>query len=267
MRSQKLALLLATSMALAAWLLYSLSAANASGVHYVATSCDGVPSPCYITVQAAVDAAEPGDEILVATGIYTGISFHNPISSVVYISKTVTIQDGYTITNWTMPYPITQPTTLHAQGHGRVVCIVSNANPTIEGLHITGGDAEDGNGGGVFAEGDVIFRNNLVFCNKAGNGGGMYLGGDLQLSGNTIVSNAAKLGGGLYFNDSTAILDGNIITGNVATNGGAGVVLSKSDAVFTNTVITDNTSGLGLGTGLHISLSSVTCYTPLSPET
>jgi len=94
-------------------------------------------------VQYAVDKAESGDEILVATGVYTDVHPRDGSIQVVFISKTVTIRGGYTTTNWTTRYPITQPTTLDAQGQGRVLHITGDISPTVEGLRITGGDATE----------------------------------------------------------------------------------------------------------------------------
>jgi pectin methylesterase-like acyl-CoA thioesterase len=87
------------------------------------TGCD------YSSVQAAVDAARDGDLIKVAEGTYTDIHARprnditttGIVTQVVYISKTVVIQGGYTVTDWTMPFPITQPAILDAQGQGRVI--------------------------------------------------------------------------------------------------------------------------------------------------
>ncbi|MEE8391229.1 MAG: hypothetical protein V3S14_10605 [Anaerolineae bacterium] len=90
------------------------------GVLYVApggddaNTCITFTAPCR-TVQAAVDGATTGDTIHVASGVYTDVSARAGITQVVYISKSVTIQGGYTATNWAPPYPITQPTILDAQ--------------------------------------------------------------------------------------------------------------------------------------------------------
>lgn len=107
----------------------------------------------YSSIQAAVDAAQPGAVIKVAAGVHTGVSarpvppdYGNPpasglITQVVYITKSVVIQGGYTTTNWTTPFPVTQPTTLDAEGQGRVIFITGDVSPTIGGLRITGGNA------------------------------------------------------------------------------------------------------------------------------
>jgi len=114
----------------------------------------------YDNIQAAVDAASDGDVIKVAAGVYTGtvLRLSPPgyqvapavITQVVYISKSLTIRGGYTVTNWTTSYPLTQPTTLDAEGQGgKRVIVVGGGNVTVklENLRITGGDAS-GLGGG-----------------------------------------------------------------------------------------------------------------------
>ncbi len=129
-------------------------------------ACDQV----FTNVQAAVDAASGGEEIYVASGVYTDV-YTRPrndivttgvVTQMVYISKSVTIRGGYTTTNWATPYPLTQPTTLDAQGQGRVLYITGDISPTIEGLRITGGNAVGlgGNLGGN-AGGWIVTNHNL----------------------------------------------------------------------------------------------------------
>jgi hypothetical protein len=135
------------------------------------------PNECaYSSVQAAVDAANDGDVIKVASGTYTDVHQRNGITQVVYISKTVTIQGGYTNTNWTTSYPITQPTTLDAQGQGRVMVITGNISPTIDRLRITGGDAtglsgglwgKDSGGGMYIITATATITSNYIFSNTA----------------------------------------------------------------------------------------------------
>jgi hypothetical protein len=59
------------------------------------------------------------------------------VTQVVYVSVTLieTVHDDELTTS----DPIANPTTLNAQGQGRVIYITGGINPTIEGLRITGG--------------------------------------------------------------------------------------------------------------------------------
>ncbi len=108
------------------------------------------PSGCaYSSVQAAVDAANDGDVIKMAAGVYTDVSVRprdditttGVVTQVVYVSKTVTIQGGYTMANWITPDSDANLTTLDAQGRGRVIYVTGDISATFEGLRLTGGDA------------------------------------------------------------------------------------------------------------------------------
>ena len=62
------------------------------------------------------------------------------------VRKSVTIRGGYTTSFNEPPDPVANPTTLDAQGNGRVLFIAGvyfrpYISPTIEGLRIIGGDS------------------------------------------------------------------------------------------------------------------------------
>ncbi len=201
------------------------------------------PSGCaHSSIQEAVDAANPGDVIKVAQGIYTDVHVRKDITQVVYLSKTVAIRGGYTTTNWTTPYPITQPTTLDARGQGRGMVITGTITPSIEGLRITGGDAT-GLGGGP-GGGDV--------------GGGIYIYlAEATITDTTVYSNTAPIGGGLYLNESDSTLNGNRILNNTASGNGGGIYFQRSSARLNRNLLYHNGSSIG-GGGLYIGASSAT---------
>ncbi|MEE8392627.1 MAG: right-handed parallel beta-helix repeat-containing protein, partial [Anaerolineae bacterium] len=216
------------------------------------------PSDCmYSSIQAAVDAAVPGDIIKVASDIYTDIHARAGISQVVYISKTVTIRGGYTNAFTEPPDPEANPTTLDAGGSGRVLYVTGDVSPTVEGLRITGGDAT-GLGGGEFSWQDA--------------GGGVYvITASAVISNNYIFGNTLNSfsdqgrGGGVYLNHSNATLNGNVISNN-SSNGyygrGGGLYLDNSPAILSDNIINDNTVGTtmneGQGGGLYLFNSNAT---------
>ncbi len=59
-----------------------------------------------------------GDIIKVAEGTYTGVSAREGITQMVYISESITIQGGYTTSDWETPEPEVNITTLDARGKG-----------------------------------------------------------------------------------------------------------------------------------------------------
>ena len=200
-------------------------AVTTTSTRYVSTTgtdsddCTDSTSPCR-TVQYAVDQASEGRIITVASGVYTDIHQRASITQVVYISKTVTVRGSYTIDSWTTSDPENNPTTLDAQGQGRVLYITApepgtGISPTIEGLHITGGDTAvvadsewDGEpGGGVYAitatltlsRCRVVSNTSNRFAPFGGSGGGVYLRNsrNAALIGNIIRDNGAESGGGI----------------------------------------------------------------------
>ena len=228
-----------------------VSSPQAAVITVCTSGCD------YDTIQGAVDAAYVGDIIKVAAGTYAGVSVRSGTAQAVYLDKSLTIQGGYTLTDWSTAYPITQPTTFDAQDKGRVFYITGAISPTLAGLRITGGNAAGSGGtmdpggspydvgGGVhILTATVTLSNNVILSNTAATGGGLYMyGGRLTLCGNIISANTANLydGAGLYMENSAADLNGNIISANLANGGhGGGLYVSASSISFVGNTLSGN---------------------------
>jgi hypothetical protein len=211
----------------------TLPTAAASGPSYVAPHADcGTAMPCYATLQDAVDAAQPGDEIRVAQGVYTDVTafeytlagWTDTITQAVFIDTSLTVRGGYTITDWSTAQPITYPTVINPQGRGRgaVVTIPDPGTPitvTLEGLSITHGYAQ-GSGGGLYVHGASAV---ISGCYLAHNAGGF-------------------IGTGIYLNGRTMTLTNNVVAHN--TGPGYGVGIEMGEPVLTRNRITHNTNGL-----------------------
>jgi len=228
-----------------------------------ATNRDVCESGCtFSSIQAALDAAEDGDTVRVAQGLYfeNDIRIDDPI--------TVTIQGGWN-TSFTSRSSDPRLTIIDGMGLDRVFYIYASYDETIsvtiEGLTITNG--KRGDGGGIYARAragtssttdsilNLTLTNNRIVANQAFYwGGGIYVSAstssdvgsalvDFNLNNNRIAHNSAcSDGGGLvingYSNSSYSrnsllrfnIID-NEINGNTANNDGGGVyiILDRTD--------------------------------------
>jgi hypothetical protein len=228
-------------------------------------TCTDPGVPCR-TVQYAVDQASDGDEVLVATGVYTGTQARAGTIQIVYISKTVAVRGGYRADfgDWD---PDAYATTLDAERAGRVVF---SAGPgitlTLEGLRLTGGTAGPGGaGGGIYVmEAAALISNNGIYSNTADAfGGGIYLAGvNATLEANTMQNNtvldANNYGGGgaILADNSDLTLTGNLFCNNVVMGvagggdlgrGGGGLYQRGGTAILNKNTFRGNDAHRGGG--------------------
>ncbi|OGN90474.1 MAG: hypothetical protein A2Y88_03015 [Chloroflexi bacterium RBG_13_48_10] len=255
-------------------LLNAWSVQAASSILYVAPggACGGA-SPCYSTLQDAVDAAQPGDEIRVAVGMY-GIQAGT--DQVVKVDKNLTLIGGYTTSDWNSPDASSNPTILNAFTQGRVMVISGTLDVTVQGLRLVLGDAtglggypfcysEHDAGGGLYInKATVTLDQTWVLTNTApsnGYGGGLFAtDATLWLRNETIIrANEGGAGGGLYLTNSKANLNLVYVNDNEAggpwggcQHGGGGLnIVSGSQVEIMNSAIKGNrklitTSGAGI---------------------
>ncbi|MBT9143279.1 MAG: hypothetical protein DDT32_01626 [Syntrophomonadaceae bacterium] len=218
------------------------------------------------TIQHAINEAASGDTIRVAQGTYREL---------LSITKTLTLEGGWD-SSFMMRSADATLTVIDAGGAGNVIAITvvanSDINVTIDGFTITNGQAFDGAGVHVEADGSglsahVCLKNNIITANYADWGGGASGAARnaatviLELNDNTISHNrATRLGGGIAFNAATSgavtiISNNNTISHNTGDGGGGGIYLnpvgSGSSLNFTsnNDVINNNKTAWGFAGG------------------
>lgn len=249
-------------------------------VNTAGTGCDpGIcGGGCYSSVQAAINAAAPGNEIRIAGGVYA------PGGTVAVITKELRIFGGYAPDLSRFDPDVYHHTVLDAQWNGSAVSITNAGDVLLLHLTLTRGDGRGnyfstvGCGGGVYVRDSSLHVGHCVITNNVGSKTGGGWGGGLcardsnvEIWGSVIVSNTASAdpsttfnayGGGVYVDSpsgahSASLRDNQILNnvGHIADQGrGGGIYLNglASVEVLTNTIrgnraTTYNTSGWGGG--------------------
>ncbi|MEH2239058.1 Calx-beta domain-containing protein [Nostoc sp.] len=130
----------------------------------------------------------------------------------------------------------------------------ASASLSIDGLNITGGNAGNNNGGGIYSTSSVTLSNSTIFGNTTNISGGGIYSSSLTLSNSTISGNTANTyGGGIY--SSSLTLSNSTIFGNTANNNGGGIYSSTSLSI-SNSTISSNTSKVS-GGGIYTNNATV----------
>ncbi len=248
-------------------ILASLPTHAASNILYVsATSanCAG-QSPCYATIQAAVDAALNGDEIRISAGTYSGSQIRTGADTynykqVVFIDRTLALRGGYHPATWAGPDPVANPTLIDAGDDGRPVTVLGSGTQDVvlEGLVLQNGDYTGlGNGAGI---------SNQVCPNTEGDcGGGLFVrSARISLKDSIVRDNIGTRtrtshGGGAFFWDilpdsriENVRFTGNSLQGIQGYGAGISVFYGASNLVIERSTFSRNqTNGTGGGLFLY----------------
>ena len=147
-----------------------------------------VPSQ-YATIQSAIDAASPGDTVIISPGIYTGAGNYN----ISFSGKAITVRSIDPNDE-----SVVESTVIDCNMLGRGFSI--DASVILDGLTVT-----NGNTGGIYiSAGAPLIRNCNISGNySAGRGGGIYAAATVLVDNCKIVNNesasAGIAGGGLFF--------------------------------------------------------------------
>ena len=180
----------------------------------------------YESIQAAFESLviDDGDSILVSSGKYPG--------SLSILGKDILVRaiDDHEVT------------TIIASDSDR--CLNIN-DGVFEGFRLergTGGIGAFTPGGGVYATGSAVLRNNFIVDNEApGEGGGLYLTGDASLYNNIVFHNVSDNVGGIFISNATGEVINNTIVGDTS----GGVAITNSSVTFLNNIIAQH-SGFDL---------------------
>ncbi len=215
----------------------------------------------FATIQAGINAAQDGDEVVVADGTYTGPGNRN----VVFAGKAITLRsengpttciiDCESLGRGFIFYELDTPATVvdgftitNGLGHpGGAIYAYYFSSPTIANCIITGNTGDAGGGGGIYcAMCFSTITNTIITGNTAiGDGGGVYIeGGDPMITNSLISGNTAdSVGGGVYSSWSSPTITNSTIAGNTAANVAGGAYFGgESDPTITNSVVWGNGS-------------------------
>jgi hypothetical protein len=205
-------------------------------------SCDNASGQPYCNIQPAIDDAQPGDTINVASGQY---------------DERLTIGKSLTIAGAGVG-----KTLIDAGFKGRAIDIDGSADVTIAGVTIRHGAAN--NGAGIRNASTLTLSASEVTGNQAdGNGGGINnsAGATLTLNNSSIFDNQAGADGGGIFGSGTLVLTNSTISGNQSGGNGGGIAATSGALDGTNITISGNQAngnGGGIFSSASVALASAT---------
>jgi hypothetical protein len=206
----------------------------------------------YPTIQAAIDAATDGDEVVLESGTYTGDGNLN----IDFLGKAITVGS----TNPEDPN-VVATTIMDCQNSRRGFYFHTgeNTDSVVMGLTITNGNGyamgdvpPEINGGGILCHGGSPTIRNCVITNNQGEGGGVCIdGGSTTISNCTISNNYGYGGCGIECNGSSPTIMNCRISNNTTEYAGGGIRCSYSSPTITNCTISGNSGGYYGGGGIY----------------
>ncbi|MCC7534851.1 MAG: right-handed parallel beta-helix repeat-containing protein [Deltaproteobacteria bacterium] len=204
---------------------------------------DGSRARPFASLQAAIDAAAPGDDIQVAEGTYEAISV---------TGKEVRLSGGYDA-DFTVRGAGT-PSVIQGTADAATVTLYETGSSVLDGFVIRGGLR------GVVIDADFMsstnapeLRDNVIEQNGSASsiGGGIYADHcDARIVGNTVRANQGDRGSGIASQCQSLLIEDNVIEDNVSSGDhGGGLYLTGASLVVRGNLVRNNEVGVIIGYG------------------
>lgn len=190
------------------------------------------------TIQAGIDAAVSGDEVVVANGTYTGLGNKD----LDFGGKLITVRSA-------SGDPTLCIIDCNGSGQGFFFHSGETAAAVVDGFTITDGNIIDGGAINIF-QSDPTVQNCIFLANTSVNGGGMVIdNSNAQVANCTFIGNTADFGGGMFVFNSNPTVFSCVFSGNTASTGDGGGVygLSNGSFLFLYCTFSGNTAAVGTG--------------------
>ena len=220
------------------------------------------------TIQAAIDSAAAGDEVVLTNGVFTGDGNRDidtggkavvirseggdPDSCVIDCqANSLDRHRGFNFSNGEGPATRLEGVMIkNGWQHGAAVRI-RYASPAIVGCKMCGGKGGTGGALNISGGSEATFEDCEFFSNTADDGGAAAIGGEVRpvFTSCYFHNNTANVeGGGIRAGDASFVLDDCIFTDNHAYDGGAiHLDLCASDLLITGCTIAHNSAHIGPG--------------------
>ncbi len=206
-------------------------------------------------IQTAVNAAAPGDTVLVTNGLYASGSYTVPPYT---MSNRVVITTSIVVRSVNGP----AVTTIRGRAAGETAdrrCVYITGGGQLSGFTLTNGAARGGAewldsvGGGVLVHGSGLVSNCVVCSNSAVHGGGIaaYYGGEIRncfVYGNSGGMGSWFYGGGFYGSQGGAVYDSVFSNNSCALGGGIG---TEGNCRFVRCLVRNNQATSGGGVNMR----------------